>query len=161
MENNHLDLVAEIVSAYVGNNPVPQAGLPGLIAEVTAAFSSLGQPAPEPKRELIPAVSPKRSVFPDYIVSLEDGKQYRTMKRHLTKRGMTPEQYRQKWNLPATYPMVAESYSAKRSELAKSLGLGRKRQGGQTEAATAAKPEAAPEKPAKAKRARKKAEPAA
>lgn len=140
MNSDQLELVADIVSAYVGNNSVPRTDLPQLIADVSAAMAGLNAPAPaEPAPELRPAVNPKKSVFPDYIVSLEDGKHYRTLKRHLGGLGMTPEQYREKWSLPRDYPMVAESYAAKRSELAKQLGLGRK---------AAAKPfDEAPEEP--------------
>lgn len=157
MEDNHLGLVVDIVSAYVGNNPVPRDGLPGLIADVSAALARFGQAAPEPENKPVPAVNPKRSVFPDYILSLEDGKQYRTLKRHLSKRGLTPAEYREKWGLPASYPMVAESYAAKRSQLAKSLGLGRKPQASAEPAAPAEQPEAAPEAAPKPRRGRKKA----
>lgn len=123
-----IHLTADIVSAYVQNNPVPVAGLPDLIASVNAALSSIGHPAPAAEPPQRPAVNPRRSVFPDYIVSLEDGKRYKSLKRHLaTRHGMTPEDYRAKWGLPEDYPMVAPNYSATRSALAKSLGLGRKR----------------------------------
>ncbi|HEV7255934.1 MAG TPA: MucR family transcriptional regulator [Mesorhizobium sp.] len=145
--------VTDIVAAYLENNQVPVGEVAALIASVGAALARLDQPQEEPKPELTPAVNPKRSVFPDYIISLEDGKRYKSMKRHLSSRyGMTPQEYRQKWNLPADYPMVAPSYAAARSELAKSLGLGRKRQ---AEAAAApAKPAA---KPAKRRTKRKEA----
>lgn len=126
MNSDQLELVAEIIGAYVGNNSVPRTDLPGLIAEVGRALSALSAPPAEPAQELTPAVNPKKSVFADYIVSLEDGKHYRTLKRHLSGRGMTPDEYRAKWNLPRDYPMVAASYVVARSELAKSLGLGRK-----------------------------------
>ncbi|PZO79884.1 MAG: transcriptional regulator [Mesorhizobium amorphae] len=130
ISDNHLELTTDIVSAYVGNNPVPMAELPNLIANVSAALSALSQPQPEPKEELVPAVNPKRSVFPDYIVSLENGQKFKSLKRHLmTQYGMTPEQYREKWNLPRDYPMVAPNYANARSELAKKLGLGRKAAG--------------------------------
>lgn len=126
-DQNHLELTTDIVSAYVGNNPVPMAELPNLIANVSAALQALASPQPEPKEELVPAVNPKRSVFPDYIVSLENGQKFKSLKRHLmTSYGMTPEQYREKWNLPRDYPMVAPNYASARSELAKKLGLGRK-----------------------------------
>ncbi len=121
------ELTAEIVAAYVSRNPVSPSDLPTLIASTYAALQGLSQPAPEPQPELKPAVSIKKSVTPDYIISLEDGRQYKSLKRHLSTRGLTPEQYRAKWGLPADYPMVAASYAAKRSELAKTLGLGRKR----------------------------------
>ncbi len=122
-----LGLTADIVSAYVQNNPVPAAGLPDLIASVNSALSSLSQPVAQPAAlALTPAVNPKKSVFPDYIVSLEDGRKFKSMKRHLGLLGMTPDEYRAKWGLAKDYPMVAASYAAQRSALAKSIGLGRK-----------------------------------
>ena len=121
-----LDLTAHIVSAYVEKNRLPASGLPDLIASVSASISGLGTPAPEPAPALTPAVNPKKSVTPDYIVCLEDGKKFKSLKRHLTLLGMTPEAYRAKWNLPADYPMVAPNYAATRSALAISSGLGRK-----------------------------------
>lgn len=131
ISDSHLELTTDIVSAYVGNNPVPMTELPNLIANVSAALQALTQPAAEPKEELVPAVNPKRSVFPDYIVSLENGQKFKSLKRHLmTQYGMTPEQYREKWGLPRDYPMVAPNYANARSELAKKLGLGRKAAGG-------------------------------
>jgi predicted transcriptional regulator len=122
-----IELTAEIVAAYVSNNPVPVSELSRLIADVHFALGKVSEPEAKPEPiELKPAVNPKKSVFPDYIVSLEDGKKFKSLKRHLSASyGMTPEQYRTKWNLPADYPMVAPSYSAKRSELAKVVGLGR------------------------------------
>lgn len=124
-----IDLAAEIVSAYVSNNSVPSADLPTLIAEVHRALSSTQQgthkPEPEP---LKPAVNPKKSVFPDYIVCLEDGKKFKSLKRHLrTHYDLSPEEYREKWGLAADYPMVAPNYAAARSELAKKMGLGQQR----------------------------------
>ena len=119
-------LTTEIVSAYVSRNPLSPADLPALIANTHAALQGLRQPSPEPQPELKPAVPIKKSVTPDHIISLEDGRQYKTLKRHLAMRGLTPEEYRAKWGLPSDYPMVAANYAAKRSELAKSLGLGRK-----------------------------------
>lgn len=124
-----LELTADLVSAYVSNNPVPAAELPNLIAEVHAALGRVGA-APEqaPVEKQKPAVNPKRSVFEDYIICLEDGKKFKSLKRHLmTHFGMTPEQYREKWGLEPNYPMVAPSYAAARSALAKKTGLGRKR----------------------------------
>ena len=123
-----IDLAAEIVSAYVSNNSVPASDLPTLISEVHRALSSTHSGTSEPEPEpLKPAVNPKRSVFPDYIVCLEDGKKFKSLKRHLrTHYDLSPEEYREKWSLPADYPMVAPSYSATRSALAKSSGLGRK-----------------------------------
>ncbi len=159
MNLDQLELTADIVSAYVGNNSVPRADLANLIADVSKALAGLNAPtATEAPTERKPAVNPKKSVFPDYIVSLEDGKQYRTLKRHLGGLGMTPDDYRQKWNLPRDYPMVAESYAAKRSELAKKLGLGRKAAPAE-EAAPPVQAEPAPaeaEAPAKPRRGRAK-----
>jgi predicted transcriptional regulator len=124
-----VERVTDIVAAYLQNNQVPVADVVTLIASVGAALSRLDQPQEEPKPQPTPAVNPKKSVFPDYIISLEDGKRYKSLKRHLSSRhGMTPQQYREKWGLPRDYPMVAPNYAAARSALAKSLGLGRKRQ---------------------------------
>jgi predicted transcriptional regulator len=121
-----IELAADVVAAYVSNNPLPVAALPDLISSVHASLASLTgnmEPAAEP---LNPAVNPRKSVFPDYIVSLEDGRKFKSMKRYLRLRGMTPDQYRAKWSLPGDYPMVAPNYAARRSELAKLIGLGRK-----------------------------------
>ncbi|TPI64270.1 transcriptional regulator [Mesorhizobium sp. B3-1-3] len=124
-ENSALiELTADIVSAYVSANPVPVAGLPDLIASVNAALSGVGQPPVEPQAE--PAVNPKRSVTPDFIISLEDGRKFKSMKRYLGLLGMTPDEYRAKWGLAHDYPMVAPNYAAQRSALAKASGLGRK-----------------------------------
>lgn len=125
---NYIELAADIVSAFVSNNSVPAADLPSLIGNVHAALQNAGQPAPmQEETKPTPAVSIKKSVSPDYLISLEDGKQYKSLKRHLTKLGLTPEAYREKWDLPRDYPMVAANYAAKRSELAKSIGLGQMR----------------------------------
>ncbi|MEO5323726.1 MucR family transcriptional regulator [Mesorhizobium sp. CC13] len=122
-----LGLTAHIVSAYVENNKVPASGLPDLIASVNSSIQSLGNPAEEPIEAPQPAVNPKRSIHPDYIICLEDGKKFKSLKRHLSVHfGLTPEEYRAKWGLPADYPMVAPNYAAARSELARTLGLGRK-----------------------------------
>jgi predicted transcriptional regulator len=124
---NFTELTAEIVSAYVANNPVPTAGLAELIATVHSAVAGLSQPSAPAVEAPTPAVNPKRSVQPDYIVCLEDGKRFKSLKRHLaTHYGLTPDEYRVKWGLPYDYPMVAPNYAAARSELAKSMGLGRK-----------------------------------
>ncbi|AWB20560.1 MucR family transcriptional regulator [Methylobacterium currus] len=124
-----IELAADVVSAYVANNSVPAADVPGLIAAVHASLNQLGAaPAPEPERAT-PPVPIRKTVTPDHIISLEDGKPYKTLKRHLAGRGLTPEQYRQKWGLPPDYPMVAANYAAQRSELAKSSGLGQSRRG--------------------------------
>lgn len=119
-----LDQTADIVSAFVANNAVPVADLPALIASTHAALVALYQPAPPAAEPLIPIVPIKKTVTPDHIISLEDGKPYKSLKRHLTNRGLTPEDYRRKWGLPHDYPMVAATYAAQRSELAKSIGLG-------------------------------------
>jgi predicted transcriptional regulator len=119
-----IELTANIVSAYVSNNTVPAADIPALISQIHSALSrvSSGDATSEPLR---PAVSVKRSVTPEYIVCLEDGKKFKSLKRHLrTQYNMTPEQYREKWDLPPDYPMVAPHYAAARSQLAKQMGLG-------------------------------------
>lgn len=131
---NYIALTAEIVSAYVSNNTVPASDIPGLINQVHAALSRVSNGAPDGAAEAPkPAISLKRSVTPEYLVCLEDGKKFKSLKRHLrTQYNMTPEQYRDKWNLPSDYPMVAPNYAAARSELAKQMGLGqqRRRRGG-------------------------------
>ncbi|WP_407530287.1 MucR family transcriptional regulator [Methylobacterium oryzisoli] len=120
-------LAAAIVSAYVAKNPIRPGDLPALIQAVHSSLIQLGTPsAPEPEK-LTPPVPIKRTVTPDHIISLEDGKPYKTLKRHLSGRGLTPDQYRQKWGLPSDYPMVAANYAAQRSELAKTSGLGQSR----------------------------------
>jgi len=120
-------LTARIVTAYVANNSVPAASLADLIATVHDAVSGLSKPAVPALQQLTPAVNPKRSVQADYIVCLEDGKRFKSLKRHLmTHYGLTPDEYRTKWGLPHDYPMVAPNYAAARSELAKKMGLGRK-----------------------------------
>jgi predicted transcriptional regulator len=122
------ELTASVVSAYVSNNPVNSNALPELITSVHAAIAALlAPPAPPEAERPVPAVPIKKSITPDYLISLEDGRRYKSLKRHLSGRGLTPEQYRTKWGLPADYPMVAPSYAKQRSELARSMGLGRKR----------------------------------
>lgn len=124
-----MEPVVEIVAAYVSNNSLPVTELPGLIASVDATLRGLGKSAPtvvEPeKRE--PAVPIKKSRTPDYLICLEDGKKFKSLRRHLAVLGMTPDDYRAKWGLPADYPMVAPNYAAQRSELAKGMGLGQAR----------------------------------
>ncbi len=122
-------LTADIVSAYVSNNVVPAGELPDLIQSVySAVFGAVESAKEEPKEELKPAVSIRRSVTPDYIICLEDGKKFKSLKRHLrTAFDMTPEQYREKWGLKPDYPMVAPNYATVRSQMAKRIGLGRKR----------------------------------
>ncbi|MFN7166530.1 MucR family transcriptional regulator [Microvirga tunisiensis] len=129
VDANLIDLTAEIVSAYVSNNTVAATELPGLINDIYNALQrtsgTQAEPEPEP---LKPAVPVKKSVMPDYIICLEDGKKFKSLKRHLrTHYDMTPEEYREKWDLPADYPMVAPNYAAARSELAKKMGLGQQR----------------------------------
>lgn len=122
-----LELTAHIVSAYVEKNRLPASGLADLIASVSTSISGLGQPAVPVAAPLVPAVNPKKSVTPDFIICLEDGKKFKSLKRHLGVHfGLTPDAYRAKWGLPADYPMVAPNYAASRSLLAKSIGLGRK-----------------------------------
>ena len=121
-----LELTTEIVAAHVGNNAVEPGDLSRVIKEVYKSLHALGDAAPEPEI-LKPAVPVKKSVFPDYIVCLENGKKLKMLKRHLkTSHDMTPEEYREKWNLPSDYPMVAPNYAKRRSALAKEIGLGTK-----------------------------------
>ena len=142
-----IELAAEIVSAFVSNNPVPAAQLPALIGAVHDALTksvsgTATQQAPEEPKE--PAVPIKRSVQPDYIICLEDGKRFKSLKRHLrTVYDLTPDQYRAKWGLPADYPMTAPNYAAARSELAKSMGLGARRKTAVDEASVQDEAEAA------------------
>jgi len=150
-DHNISEMTADMVSAYVANNAVSSSDLPGLIRSVYAAILGLSAPADTPVEKPVPAVPIKKSVTPDYIVSLEDGRQFKSLKRHLSGRGMTPAEYKAKWGLPADYPMVAPNYAAKRSELAKSLGLGQQRRK-RTEKATAdMAPKAKRGRPRKAK----------
>jgi len=126
---NNIELAAEIVSAYVSNNSVPAADLPGLIHEVYSALQRVDAgvvvaPIEPPK----PAIAVKKSVTNDHIICLEDGKKFKSLKRHLrTQYGLSPEEYREKWGLPADYPMVAPNYAKARSNLAKQMGLGQQR----------------------------------
>ena len=126
-----IDLTAEIVSAYVGNNTTPAAELPALIGQVHAALVRVSEgQAPATAAPPKPAVPVKKSLTAEYIVCLEDGKKFKSLKRHLrTQYNMTPEQYREKWRLPADYPMVAPNYAVTRSQLAKKMGLGQQRNG--------------------------------
>lgn len=127
MRETLITLTSDIVAAHVSNNSVAVSDLPVLISNVYSALAGLNpsQPAPEPLPE--PAVSIRSSIKNDHIVCLEDGKKLKMLKRHLmTRYSMTPDQYRQRWNLPADYPMVAPAYAEKRRELAKKIGLGRK-----------------------------------
>jgi len=123
-----LRMAVNVVAAYVGKNPVPAGQLPELINTVYGSLSSLEGGAPEAKSEAPkPAIAVKKSVTPDYIICLEDGKKLKMLKRHLrTTYNMTPDEYRVKWGLPPDYPMVAPNYAAQRSDFAKKIGLGRK-----------------------------------
>ena len=120
-----LELTADIVAAHVSNNPVAIADLPTLISQVYSTLSNMGQVVePEPEKPM-PAVPVKKSVTPEYLICLEDGKHLKMLKRHLkTAYDMTPDEYREKWGLPADYPMVAPNYARQRSKLAKQIGLG-------------------------------------
>ncbi len=147
-ENERQELLAlttEIVSAYAGRNAVAASDLPALISGVFQALRTAGQEETgKPAEVLAPAVPVKKSVTPDFLVCLEDGRKVRTLKRYLANRyGLTPEQYRKRWGLAPDYPMVAPSYAARRSALAKASGLGRK----PTAAATVAPPLPAPAEP--------------
>ncbi len=171
-QTEFVGLAADIVSSYVANNNLQVAELPALIASVHASLTALGRPAEAPVEETraTPAQI-RKSVTPDHLMSFIDGKPYRSLKRHLTSQGMTPAEYRQKFGLPHDYPMVAASYAAQRSALAKSLGLGQRRRDAAAAAreealqeaaqeaprAEAVADEAAPEKPAR-RRSRKAAE---
>jgi len=128
-KNNLAELTADVVAAYVANNPVPVTSLPDLIKDVHSALNSASKGANEPaEAPKNPAVSIRKSVTSDHIVCLEDGLKFKSLKRHLrTYHGMTPEEYRAKWSLPADYPMVAANYSEKRAALAKKIGLGNRR----------------------------------
>lgn len=131
--NNHtsfIKLAADIVCAYVSNNPIPIAELPRLLTDVHGLLLQLGKGAPAPValEVLRPAVSARKSVTSDYLICLEDGKKFKSLKRHLrTQYNMTPEEYREKWGLAPDYPMVAPTYAQARSQLAKQMGLGQQR----------------------------------
>ncbi|CAM5280621.1 putative transcriptional regulator [Aquamicrobium terrae] len=141
-----IELTANVIAAYVSNNPVPVAELPALIGQVHTSLRQIssGETGKEPPQELKPAVSIEKSATSDFIICLEDGKKFKSLKRHLaTHYSLTPDEYRAKWGLPMNYPMVAPNYAAARSTLAKTMGLGRKSK--------------EPEKPTFSKRSRKKA----
>ena len=122
-------VTAEIVSAYVSKNSVPPAELPALLQSVHERLAKIasGVVTPAEPPAPTPAVTVRQSIKPDYLVCLDDGKKFKSLRRHLATLDMTPEQYRSKWNLPADYPMVAANYAAQRSELAKKIGLGQSR----------------------------------
>jgi predicted transcriptional regulator len=125
-----IELTAEIISAYVSNNTIVASDLPAIIVDVHDALSKASQRTGQSEREeLRPAVTVKKSVTPDYIVCLEDGKKFKSLKRHLrTHYNLSPEEYREKWGLPHDYPMVAPNYAQARSALAKQMGLGTRRE---------------------------------
>jgi predicted transcriptional regulator len=123
-----VSLSADIVAAYVSRNSVTPSGLPALIESVHLALTNLGAVEAVPEAEaLVPAVPIRKSISPGFLICLDDGKKFKSLKRHLASHGMTPDQYRAKWNLPKDYPTVAPDYAAKRSALAKSMGLGQQR----------------------------------
>src|SRR3954463_706432 len=146
-ENNHLELTSDSISAYVANNSVPVSELPGFIAQVHSALTGLGQAgtSSEPAVAKPTPAQIKKSITHDALISFEDGKPYKTLRRHLTGRGLTPEAYKEKYGLPRDYPMVAPSYSEQRSELARSTGLGQQRRSAATKGANTA--ESVPETP--------------
>ncbi|GEP07674.1 MucR family transcriptional regulator [Methylobacterium oxalidis] len=152
---NHIDLTVEVVAAYLSNNHASVGDLPGLIASVHAAVAGLSQGAPtsEPEIKLTPAQI-KKSITTEALISFEDGKLYKTLRRHLTIRGLTPESYREKWGLPRDYPMVSASYSEARSSLAKSMGLGQQRRKPATKAAAPVEKVVEPAQTSKAPKAR-------
>lgn len=128
VETDLMELSTEIVCAYVGHNAISPNDLPKIITDVHAALKSLKENESQaPQEERKPAVPVKKSVAPDYLICLEDGKKFKSLKRHIRSHyNLTPEEYREKWGLPSDYPMVAPNYSATRSRLAKNNGLGRK-----------------------------------
>lgn len=127
--SNSVELAAEVVAAYVSNNPLPKSDLPNLILAVHSSLARLGSEPQQavPRAEASPAVPIRRSVTPDYLICLEDGKRFKSLRRHLRLHSLTPEQYREKWKLPSDYPMVAPNYAAQRSAPATKIGLGQKR----------------------------------
>ena len=131
---SYIELAADIVSAYVSNNSLPTSELPALLNAVHTALAATAKgQVQEPPPALVPAVPIKKSITPDYIVCLDDGKKFKSLKRHLrTTYDLTPEQYRAKWDLPRDYPMVAPNYAKARSELAKTMGLGQQRAAAKT-----------------------------
>lgn len=153
-----IEQASDIVSAYVSNNSVPVGELPALLAGVHEALLKLASPAPAAPEVADKPTSAqvRKSITPDALISFIDGKPYKTLKRHLSRNGLTIEQYRERYGLPRDYPSTAASYSAQRSELARSLGLGQQRRKSSTSEAPAAQEEEAPaEKPKRAPRARK------
>ena len=123
-----VSLTADVVSAYISNNALPPGELPDFIAKIYASIKLISLGSPDVRPDEIKGVArAKKSVTPEFIICLEDGKRFKSLKRHIeTQYGLTPDQYRAKWNLPSIYPMVAPNYAATRSKLAKSMGLGRR-----------------------------------
>lgn len=131
MREDMMRMTASIVAAYVSHNTVPAGSLPDLIRSVHQALDGTQVAVPQPATELKPAVPVKKSVAADYIICLEDGRKLKMLKRYLrTTHGMTPDEYRTKWNLPPDYPMVAPNYATQRSAFAKKIGLGKRGRGG-------------------------------
>jgi predicted transcriptional regulator len=126
MSENIIGLTAEIVASYVEKNSISANDLPALIKSIHHTLTNIEAPTAPEAVAITPAVPIKKSITPDFIISLEDGRKFKSMKRHLAIKGMTPDQYRAKWGLPKEYPMVAPAYAAARSNLAKTMGLGRK-----------------------------------
>ncbi len=155
------ELTSDIVAAYVSHNSVQAASLPELISSVHGALSGLGTPSTPAEPDLkVTSAESRKSIKPDALISFIDGRPYKTLKRHLSKHGMTGEQYRARYGLPHDYPMVASSYAAQRSELAKKLGLGQVRRVAAAKSADVAEtvaeapaPKAAPKKRGRAKKA--------
>ena len=156
MNSDHTTLTADVVAAYVSHNSVRTADLPDLIASVHRAMQGLSAPPQAEPEKRQPPVSIKKSITPDFLISLEDGRRYKSLKRHLKGRGLTPEQYREKWGLSRDYPMVAPNYAKQRSELAKALGLGQLRRGRAAGSEAAAQAESTPEPTKKARGRRKR-----
>jgi predicted transcriptional regulator len=132
-DNSLRDLVAEVAAAYFSNTHVNPGDIPQVIAQIASSLAAVGVAEPQaapaetgPERMRATAAQVRKSITPDALISFEDGKAYKTLKRHLTLKGLTPAEYRERWGLPRDYPMTAPSYSARRSELARSLGLGKK-----------------------------------
>ena len=131
-----IELAAEMVAAFVSNNSVPTSELPALIHAVHSAVERLikgPESAPPQVEAKAPAVPIRKSITPDFLICLDDGKRFKSLRRHLAGLGLTPEQYREKWNLPSDYPMVAPNYAAQRSALAKKIGFGQSRGNGRSQ----------------------------
>lgn len=168
-DNENLrELVAEVAAAYFANSHVGVSEIPNVVSQIAQSLSSIGAPAPEAAPSEAPAEEPqqrkltpaqiRKSITPDHLISFEDNKPYKTLKRHLTGRGLTPDQYREKYGLARDYPMVAPNYSAARSEMARNVGLGQKGRGGGASGSSAGgATAAAPKAPASRGRGRRPA----